>query len=190
VLTAVVVTGSCVPALALGATGAMSDQLSLTGEAPVDLGRVSAEAQLAHQIVIGASAGVGLLLLLVTPFAVTLGLAGTLLAVNSSLIVMLRTRRHLAASQVQIGRLSGIAGLLSAAIAVLCFHPSWRPSVAVCLAMAGIVLLLVTLMPSSPSARRARTADLIESAALLATLPLLMIAVGVVAAVLGRAHTW
>jgi type VII secretion integral membrane protein EccD len=185
VLTIVVMTGSFVPTLALGATGAMSDQFSLTGEAPVDLGRVSADARVAHQIVIAASAGAGLLLLLVNPFAVTLGLAGTLLAVNSSLIVILRTRRHRAAQQVQVGLLSGIAGLFSAAIAVLFFHPSWRPPVAICLATAGIGLLLMTLLPSGPSVRRGRLGDLVESAALLATLPLLMVAVGVVAAILG-----
>jgi type VII secretion integral membrane protein EccD len=182
-LTIVVMTGSFVPTLALGATGTMADQLSSTVETPVDIDQVSADAQVAHQIVMAASLTAGLLLVLVAPFAVSLGLAGTLLAVTCSLIVMLRTRRHRAGSQVQIGLVSGITGVLSVAIAALCLHPGWRPAVAVCLATAGIALFAATLVPSPQSVRRARLGDLVESAALLATLPLLLAAVGVFAAI-------
>jgi hypothetical protein len=53
----------------------------------------------------------------------------------------------------------------------------------VCLATAGIALFAATLVPSPQSVRRARLGDLVESAALLATLPLLLAAVGVFAAI-------
>ena len=83
----------------------------------------------------------------------------------------------------RVGLFSGITGVLSVAIAALCLHPWWRPAVAVCLATAGIALFAATLLPSTQPVRRARLGDLVESAALLAALPLLLAAVGVFAAV-------
>jgi hypothetical protein len=86
---------------------------------------------------------------------------------------------------VRVGLVSGLVGLLSVAGVALWLHPGWRPTVAVCLATAGTFLLAVTLLPSTPSVRRGRWCDLVESAALLATLPLLVVAVGVMAMVRG-----
>jgi hypothetical protein len=99
---------------------------------------------------------------------------------------MLRTRRHQAASQVKVGLVSGITGLLSVATTTLWLHSSWRPAAASLLATAGVVALLgATLLPSTPSVRRDRLCDLLESAALLTTPPLLMVATGIVAAIRG-----
>jgi type VII secretion integral membrane protein EccD len=184
-LSVVVMTGSFVPTLALGVTGTMVDQLFPKSDTPVDTDRVRSAARVAHQIVVAASATTGLLLVLVAPFAVSLGPSGAALAVTCSLVVMLRTRRHRAASQVRVGLVSGLVGLLSVAGVALWLHPGWRPTVAVCLATAGTFLLAVTLLPSTPSVRRGRWCDLVESAALLATLPLLVVAVGVMAMVRG-----
>lgn len=181
VLTIVVMIGSFVPSLALGLTGTRSAHLL-----PVDLDRVSADARLAHQILLAVSATVGLLLVIGAPFAVSLGPSGVALAVTCSLVVMLRTRRHQAASQVKVGLVSGITGLLSVATTTLWLHSSWRPAAASLLATAGVVALLgATLLPSTPSVRRDRLCDLLESAALLATPPLLMVATGIVAAIRG-----
>jgi len=189
-LTVVVLAGSFVPALALGVTGVMSEA-SISGERmPVDIQELRADALLAHQIVLAASTSTGLLLLLAAPAAVSLGSSGTLLAVAISLVVMLRTRRHHAGSQVLAGVISGIAGLLSATIAVLFFHPWARPLVAVCLVAAGFIVLALTLVPYTSSVRRDRLSDLVESAALLATLPLLLVATGAVAMIQDRAGSW
>jgi hypothetical protein len=186
VLTIVVMTGSFVPSLALGVTGATSDQLSSNHVLPVDLDRLRADARLAHQILITTSATAGLLLLIGAPLAVSLGPSGTALAVTCSLVVLLRTRRHHAGSQVRVGLVSGITGLLSAATTTLWLHTSWRPTVAPVLATAGVVVLLAaTLLPAGHSVRRDRLGDLVESAALLATLPLLVVAVGIFAAIRG-----
>jgi type VII secretion integral membrane protein EccD len=191
VLTIAVMVGSFVPSLALGLTGTMSDEVSPTHVCPVDLDRVSADARLAHQILIAASVTAGLLLLIGAPLAVSLGPSGMALAITCSLVVMLRTRRHYAGSQVRVGLVSGITGLLSVATTTLWLHPSWRPTVAPLLATAGAVTLLAaTLRPSRPSVRWDRLCDLIESVALLAALPLLAVAAGTFASIRGWVASW
>jgi hypothetical protein len=128
---------------------------------------------------------VGLLLVLTAPLAVSLGVAGTLLAIVAALVVMLRTRQYRTGSEVLVGLVSGIAGLASVAVSMLWLHPGWRPTAAVVLAVTGAVLLAVTLLPSTPSVRRGRFGDLAESVCLLALLPLLVVATGVFAAIRG-----
>lgn len=190
VLAIVVMAGSVFPWLALGATGTTVDQLYTTQDiaadpAEVDPARVSADALVAHQILVAVSGTVGLLLVIIAPLAVSLGLAGTLLAVVCCLVVMLRTRQYRTGSEVLVGLVSGIAGLLSVAVSLLWLHPEWRPTAALGLASTGAVLLAVTLVPSSPSVRRGRLGDIAESVALLSLLPLLVIATGVFAAIRG-----
>ena len=140
---------------------------------------------MAHEILVAVSGTVGLLLVLVAPLAVSLGVAGTLLAVVCCLVVMLRTRQYRTGSEVLVGLVSGVAGLLSVAVAMLWLHPDWRATAAVALAATGSALLAVTLLPTTPSVRRGRLGDLAESVSLLALLPLLVLATGVFAAVRG-----
>ena len=103
-----------------------------------------------------------LLLVLVAPLAVALGLAGTAVAVACALAVMLRTRQYRTGTEVLVGLVSGIAGVLTTAVAALVLHPDWRPATAVCLAVAGALLMVTTLLPASPSVRRARLGDVAE----------------------------
>jgi hypothetical protein len=84
-----------------------------------------------------------------------------------------------------VGLVSGIVGLLSAAVAALWMHPDWRPTIAVVLAATGAILLAATLLPQTPSVRRGRLGDLAESVALLALLPVTLVAVGVYSAIRG-----
>ena len=189
-LTVVVVVGSTLPWLALGATGTTVDQLPSIQDITADPGevdpdRVGADARVAHQILVAMSATVGLLLVRIAPFAVSLGLAGTLLAVGCCLVVMLRARRHRVRAQMLLGLASGVTGLLSMAISLLCLHPGWRPMAAVTLASTGGVMLAITLLPPARSARWARAGDLAEGATILALLPLLVAATGIYAAVRG-----
>lgn len=189
-LVLVVLAGSVFPWLALGATGTDVEQLhtiaDLTADpAEVDPRRVQADARVAHEILVAISSTVGLLLVLVAPLAVGLGLAGTLLAVVACVVVMLRTRQYRTGSEVLVGLVSGIAGLLSVAVSLLWLHPGWRPTAAVVLAAAGAVLLALTLLPAGPSLRRGRLGDLAESACLLSLLPLTVVATGVFSAVRG-----
>lgn len=183
VLALVVLAGSVFPWLALGATSTRVDQLYSPADITADPDdiepeRVSADARIAHEILLAITGTVGLLLVLVAPLAVGLGVTGTLLAVDACLIVMLRTRQYRTGSEVLIGLGSGIAGLVVTALAVLSLHDAWRPTLAVLLAVVGAVLLAATLTPSVPSVRRGRLGDVLESVALLTLLPLLVVAIG------------
>ncbi|GGO72977.1 type VII secretion integral membrane protein EccD [Nocardioides deserti] len=189
-LVLVVLAGSVFPWLALGATGTSVEQLYTVADITadpdeIDPVRVQSDARVAHEILLGISATVGLLLVIIAPLAVALGLSGTILAVVASVVVMLRTRQYRTGSEVLVGLVSGIAGLVSVAIAVLWLHPDWRPAGAVALAATGAVLLAATLLPAAPSLRRGRLGDLAESVCLLALLPLTVLATGVFAAVRG-----
>jgi type VII secretion integral membrane protein EccD len=189
-LVLVVILGSVFPWLALGATSTSVDQLynvaDITAEPrPVDPTRVGADARIAHEILVAVSATVGLLLVLIAPLAVSLGLSGAIVAVLCSAVVMLRTRQYRTGPEVLVGLVSGIVGLLSAAVAALWVHPDWRPTIAVVLAASGAVLLAVTLLPATPSVRRGRLGDVAESVALLALIPVSVVAVGVFSAIRG-----
>lgn len=183
VLALVVLAGSIFPWLALGATTTRVDQLftpaDITADpADIETARVAADARLAHEILLAISGTVGLLLVLVAPLAVSLGVTGTLLAVDACLIVMLRTRQYRTGSEVLVGLVAGIAGLATVALSVMSQHADWRPTLAVLLAVAGAILLAATLTPSTPSVRRGRLGDVLESVALLTILPLLVVAIG------------
>ena len=183
ILTILVLIGSVFPWLALGVTGTSVDQLYTAADITadrdeVDPGRIAADARVAHEILVAISATVGILLVLVAPFAVSRGLDGTLLVVVACLIVMLRTRQYRTGSEVLVGLVSGVLGLVSMSVALLVIWPEWRPATAVVLAVAGAVLLVSTLSPSGPSVRRGRLGDVLETIALLSLLPLLVLASG------------
>ncbi|MEI2711750.1 MAG: type VII secretion integral membrane protein EccD [Nocardioides sp.] len=189
-LVVLVIAGSVFPWLALGVTGTKVDQLfsdaDITAEPrEVDAHEVASDARTAHEILVSVSATVGLLLVLIAPFATRLGLSGTLLAIMCCAVVMLRTRQYRTGPEVGVGLVSGMLGLAVVAISVLMWHPAWRPTAAVVLAVAGGVLLALTLIPSNPSIRRGRLGDVAESVALLSLLPLTVIATGVFQAIRG-----
>jgi type VII secretion integral membrane protein EccD len=184
----VVLVGSVFPWLALGATGTNVDQLFTVADITadpddIDPEQVGADARTAHEILVGVSATVGLLLVLVAPLAVSTGVAGTVLAVMACLVVMLRTRQYRTGTEVLVGLVSGVLGLLSVGVAMLWLHPDWRPVAAVALAATGALLLAATLLPASPSVRRGRLGDVAETIALLSLLPLLVVATGLLDAV-------
>ena len=190
VLVLVVLMGSLFPWLALGMTGARVEQVYSTADITadpdeVDPDQVGREARLAHEILLAITATVGLLLVLVAPVAVALGLSGTLLALVCCGVVMLRTRQYRTGSEVLVGLVSGIAGLASVAVALLWLQPQWRPTTALVLAVAGGVLLAVTLLPGETSVRRGRLGDVAESVCLLALVPLALVATGVFSAIAG-----
>ncbi|MGB0099705.1 MAG: type VII secretion integral membrane protein EccD [Nocardioides sp.] len=190
VLVLVVIVGSVFPWLALGVTGTSVDQLYSTADItaeprPIDPARVVADARVAHEILVAVSATVGLLLAMIAPLAVSLGVAGTIIAVLCSLVLMLRTRQYRTRTEVLVGLVSGIVGLVSTGIATLWLHPEWRPTVAVILAAAGALVLAASMLPGGTTVRRGRLGDVAESVALLALLPLLIVAVGVFSAIRG-----
>jgi type VII secretion integral membrane protein EccD len=189
-LVAIVIAGSVLPWLALGATRTRVEQIyshaDITNEPPpIDPDTVREDALVGHEILLAVSATVGALVVLIAPLAVSRGIWGTLLAVAACVVVILRTRQYRIGSEVLVGLVSGILGLVSTAAAVLWFHPDWQSTVAVVLAGTGATLLAVTLVPSTPSVRGGRLGDIAEITALLSLLPLLMLAVGVLDRVRG-----
>ena len=188
VLVLVVLAGSLLPRLALGVTSTQAPPPHLllaadAGDAAVDAEQVLADARRAHEILRALAATVGVLLVLGAPLAVSLGPAGLALVVMACGVVMLRTRQYALASEVWVGLVSGLAGLLSAAVALVLLHPDWRPVAAVVLAAVGAVLTLATVQSDGTSVRRSRWGDAAEAGALLALLPLLVVAIGLVDAV-------
>lgn len=184
-LTVAVLLGNVFPWLALGFTSTKADQLHTLADVTadpdqIDAHQVAADARVAHEILLAVAATVGVLVVVVAPFAVSLGLSGLLLVVACCVAVMLRTRQYRTGSEVLAGLVSGVAGLAAVAVSVLVLHPDWRATAAITLAVLGAGLLVLTVVPPSSTVRRGRIADVAESLALLSLLPLLAIAVGLV----------
>lgn len=189
-LTLVVLAGSVFPWLALGVTGTNVDQLyslhDITADPDeIDPSEVAADARVGHEILLAVSATVGTLVVFLAPFAVGRGVYGTILAGVCCLAVMFRTRQYRTGAEVLAGLTSGILGLVSVAVSMLLIHDEWRSGAAIALAAVGAVLLGLTLVPASASVRRGRIGDVVETATLIALLPLMVLAAGFVSAVAG-----
>ena len=189
-VTIVVIAGSALPWFALAGTGTKVPEAhshaELTSEpAPIEAERVREDALQGHEMLLGVTCSVGLVLVLAAPLLVQLGVAGTVLAVVACVIALLRTRQYRSGSEVLVGMLAGVLGLASVVLSTLVLQPEWRSVVAVVLAVTAAVLLTLTLVSSTPSVRRGRIGDVAESVGLVALLPLLVVAIGLLDAVRG-----
>ena len=189
-MTLVVLAGSIFPWLALGVTGTRVEQLyslhDITADPEeIDPDEVGRDARVGHEILLAVSATVGTLLVLFAPFAVGRGVFGTILAGVCCLAVMFRTRQYRTGAEVLAGLTSGILGLVSVAVSMLLIHDEWRSGAAIALAGVGAGLLGLTLVPASPSVRRGRLGDVVETFTLLSLLPLMVLGAGFVGAVAG-----
>ena len=190
VMAVVVVVGSIVPRLTLGTTRSHVPQAythdDLTAEPDeIDEETVRADARSAHGLLLAVAATVGVLVTLLAPLVTQRGVTGALLGVCAAAVVMLRTRQYRVGSEVAVGLGLGVTALGSIALSALLEHEGWRSAVGLTLAVAGSILLLLTLAPSTPSVRRGRLGDVAEMTALVAMVPLLVFAIGVVSAVRG-----
>ncbi|WP_341805182.1 EsaB/YukD family protein [Nocardioides ochotonae] len=166
------------PRLALGLVPGVDRAGERGHDQPVDLVRLSHDVRAAHEVLLALVVSVGLGVLVLVPFAVALGAAGTTLAVAACLVVLLRARRHRVAAEVVAATVLGVAALLSTAGAVLVLHPGWRPGTAAVLLASGVGVLVAGAVPGAGSVRRGRLGDLAETAAVLSLLPVLAVAVG------------
>lgn len=183
-LVIVVIAGSAVPWVSVGSAGVRVPQahshVDLTADPEeIDPDRVRAQARIGHEMMLGITVTVGVMLVLVMPLLVDLGIAGALLGGCAAGVLMLRTRQYRSGSEVLAGLASGIAALFVLALSAAVAQPDWRPGLAVVLGAVGAALMLFTLLPSAPSVRRGRWGDVTEVIALVALLPLLVIASGV-----------
>jgi type VII secretion integral membrane protein EccD len=184
----VVVAGSALPWLALTGGGSKVPQAhnltDVTADpAPIDPEQVRDDVRLGHELLLGITATVGLLLIISAPLLVSLGVAGALLGVSAAAALLLRTRQYRSGSEVFAGLAAGVAGVAVIGLSVAVLEPGWRPALAVILAVTATVLLLASLLPGAPSVRRGQLGDLAEGVALVALLPLLVIATGLIQAV-------
>ena len=182
-LVVVVVSGGRFPGLALSATGAGRHTRSLTfseNVSPeVDLPALERDLELAREILVAVSLTTGLLLALIAPEAVRLGSAGATIPVLSSLVVMLRSRRYVAAVDVLVARISGVVGIVVSLVSTVCLDDWSRVPVAVATTTIGVAVLMVRLSPRTGDVRRQRLGDILESLSLGALLPALVLATGV-----------
>lgn len=183
-----VLAGSIYPRLALSVTGRSVPQAyshdELTAEPDeIEQQDVRHDARRAHDVLLAVSVTVGLLVALLAPLVVGLGVVGTVLALAAAAVVMLRTQQLRVGREVAVGLGFGVLSLAVIALSALTQHESWRSAVGVVLAAAGVVVLVMTLVPLPPSVRRGRVAEFVELAAVVAMLPLMVFAVGIVGAV-------
>lgn len=170
-LVLVVLSGNLVPGLAVVLGVGRAE-----GEV-VDLDRVEILVQRSSRLLLAGSMAVGLVATVTMP-VVADGIAGTVLAGNCCLVLLLRARRHHAHPQVLADVTGGLAGLLVCAVALLLHHPEGRPALAGTLLAVGLVACAVTRLPAPPAVLRARTLDVLETLALVALAPLLLVATG------------
>jgi hypothetical protein len=180
-LAVVVVTSSAFPGMALDAAGAgrhlgsTADPVA-DGLPGVDLARLSRDAAAAREILVASSATAGTLIVLLVPVAASFGPLGCTVAILASAVAMLRTRRYHAALDVLIGAASGALGLAAVLLTLVWQQGPWRLWLAIAGATAGVVVLALTRRPSDSAVRRGRVGDLVESAALAALLPAVVLA--------------
>ena len=180
-LVAVVLASTAFPGVTLALTGTAARHLDEDGDAPVDRARLADDARLAQEILVGLSASVGVLLVLVAPLAVSLGPAGAALAGLCCVGVMVRARRYRSGAQVLAGLAAGAAGLAATVLTALWLQPGWRPGLSLALCTIGTLVLGVAVLRPVPGTapRLAWLAGLLEAAVLLALLPVLVVAGGV-----------
>lgn len=179
-----VLAGAAFPGVALAVTGATRRHLADAGDAPVDRARLASDARLAHEILLGLSATVGVLLVLVAPLAASLGVAGAILAVLCCLATLLRARRR-SGAHVLVALVPGLVGLAAAVGTAWWLDRDWRPALALLCCLVGGLVVAGATCPRLPttSPGLGRLGDLTEAAAVLALLPLLLVAMGVLGAV-------
>jgi len=179
VLALVVLAGNALPALAV-AVG-----VARAAGPPVDRDRVGALVARSTRLLLAGSVTVALVAAATAP-VVAEGSAGAALAVDCCVVLLLRARRHRACAQVLVDALGSLAGVVATAVALLARDPDSRPALAAALVVAGFAILALTRLPAAPTVVRARAADLLETVALVAIAPLLLLAGGGLALLSGR----
>lgn len=145
-------------------------------DGPVDLDRTRADVRAAHRLLLGMVAGSGFLLVAVAPLAAGLGPWGTVLVVDAATVLALRSRHHHSGAEVLAALVVALASVVSTAQVAVVDQPRSLTPVAAVLATVAALVLAGVVVPAS--ARRARAAELLEGSAVVALLPLLVAATG------------
>jgi len=190
VVVVAVILGSVIPWFALSSARTMVTPLQseadiLAEPEPIDPTRVRKGVDLAHDLVLGLSLSVGLLVILSAPVIVRLGWPGLGLVWAAGLVQMMRTRQFLLARDVVVGLLGGALGVAVGTVAALIDRPEWGPAVGGTVGAAAVGVLVSLALPRRTTVRRGRILDLAEALALFSLIPLLVFAVGLISSVRG-----
>lgn len=177
-LALVVLAGSALPAVAVAAGVGRA-------EGPrVDVHQVGRLVSRSERVLLAGSAGVGLVAVLTVP-VVAGPVPGAVLAADCCVVLLLRARRHRWWAQVLVDAAGGLLGLLAVAATVLARDPAARPWVLAALLTGGVATCAASRLPAPPRLLWARALDLLETLALVALAPLLLLATDGLAAVRG-----
>ena len=190
VVVVAVILGSVIPWFALSSARTMvlplqSESDILAEPEPIDPARVRRGVDLAHDLVLGLSLSVGLLVILSAPLLVRLGWPGLGLVWAAGLVQMMRTRQFLLARDVVVGLLGGALGVAVGTIAALLDRPQWGPVVGAIVGAAAVAVLVSLALPRRTTVRRGRALDVAEALALFALIPLLVVALGLISSIRG-----
>jgi hypothetical protein len=183
-LTLVVIAGGALPNAALGATGAgrhasvLSDDVARDVSSGVDMARLAADARRAREVLVTLSATAGTLLVVLAPFAASLGPIGAAVPVLGCVVVMLRTRRCRARADVVLGVVPGVMGIAVTLMSLPWLGAPWRLTAGMTAVAAGVAVMAAAMVPRPDAARRGRLGDLAECIALGSLLPAALLAIG------------
>ncbi len=187
VVVVAVVLGSLIPWFALSSSRTMvtpmqSESEILAEPAPIDPDRVQRGIDLAHDLVLGLSLSVAIIVVLSAPSVVALGWAGLGIIWAAGVVQMMRTRQFLLARDVVVGLLGGALGIVAGTVTALLQHPAWGVVIGPVVGVAAAAVLVSLALPDKATVRKGRILDLCEALALFALVPLLVIALGLIAA--------
>ncbi len=182
-----VILGSLIPWFALTSARTMvaplqSEAEILADPEPIDPARVGRRVALAHDLVLGLSLSVALVVIVSAPTLVQLGWTGLGIVWAAGTVQMMRTRQFLLARDVVVGLLGGALGIVAGTVAALVAHPEWGPVVGAVTGAAAAGVLVSLALPPRTTVRRGRALDVCEGLALFVLIPLLVLALGLVSA--------
>ncbi len=160
-----------------GPTAAEGAPTDPDGRRPRDLARLEDDVRAALELVTACAAATAVLTAVVTPVAVGRGVTGTMLALSAGLVLALQARHHRDRGVVLACLGGGAAVFVTTGVALVVQRPAAVPALAAVAVLAGVVALRTAGATWSPRSRR--TADQAETLAVLALLPLLVIALDV-----------
>lgn len=174
-LVVLVLAGNVVPRLALGATGLHA---SRGVAAPDSAAALAADVRAGHDLLFAGEVALGVGVVVLTPPVVLAGSWGAALASAAAFVVLLRSRHRRSGGQVQAAVTAGVAVLVVGAVTLLLGHPPWRPVLALVAPATALLALVLVLVGARPGVRLRRWADVAETLAIVALLPLLVLTVG------------
>jgi len=188
VVVVAVILGSLIPWFALSSARAMvlpmqSESEILGDPPPIDPDRVARGIDLAHDLVLGMSLSVALVVIIGAPAVVQLGWAGLGIVWAAGVVQMMRTRQFLLARDVVVGLIGGALGIVAGTVTALVQHPGWGVVIGPVVGVAAAAVLVSLAVPEKATVRRGRVLDVCEGLGLFALVPLLVIALGLIASI-------